>query len=66
MGFTSNNIVTIGSTKVDGGEADFLGFQLYFTVPTSLAPGTYPLFVTSDLGETNHVTVTVIGTSVAP
>jgi uncharacterized protein (TIGR03437 family) len=60
-GFTSNNFVTIGATKVAGGAADFVGFQLYFTVPTSLAPGTYPLFVTSDLGETNRVTITVIG-----
>jgi hypothetical protein len=58
IGFTSHNKVWIGSTSVDS-EADerYPQYQLYFTIPNSLAVGSYALAVTNDLGASNELTL---------
>jgi len=58
VGFTSHNTVWIGSTSVDS-EADdrYPQYGLYFTIPDSLAAGTYPLYVSNDLGKSNEITL---------
>jgi hypothetical protein len=58
VGFTFHNTVWIGSTSVES-EADdrYPQYGLYFTIPDSLAAGTYPLYVTNDLGKSNQITL---------
>jgi hypothetical protein len=60
VGFTSHNTVWIGSASLDS-EADdrYPQYQLYFTIPRSLEPGSYALSVTNDLGKSNEITLTL-------
>ncbi len=60
VGFTSSNTVWIGSVSmISQPEERFPQYGLYFTVPGSLGPGTYPLYVTNDLRKSNEIVLTV-------
>jgi hypothetical protein len=59
--FLRNDTAWIGSTAIP---AHWVGgrirrFQLEFTAPDSLAPGSYPFYVTNDLGKSNVANVVV-------
>ncbi len=59
-GFTSHNTVWIGSTNAESEPDDRLPqFEFYFTIPNSLSAGTYPFWVTNDLGKSNEITLTL-------
>jgi hypothetical protein len=61
IGFTSSSTVFIGTTAVPAeGDPRFPQSGLYFTVPTSLKPGSYSLYVSDELGKSNEVAVTVV------
>lgn len=60
-GFTSNNTVWIGTTNVAAKSDDrFPQYGLNFSVPVSLQTGSYPLYVTNELGKTNVITAIVV------
>jgi hypothetical protein len=59
-GFTSNNTVWIGTVSAVAESDDrYPQFGVYFSVPASLQPGKYSLYITNELGKSNVVTVTV-------
>lgn len=63
IGFTSHSTVFIGTTAVPAeGDPRFPQFGLYFTVPATLKPGSYLLYVSDELGKSNEVAVTVTET----
>jgi len=71
-GYLTENTVWIGSTsttgRISGGRMTVLCSSdprslfrpcLDFTAPASLAPGTYPIYFTNELGKSNILTITV-------
>jgi hypothetical protein len=60
VGFTAYSIVFIGTTSTPAeGDPRFPQYGLYFTVPTSLKPGSYRLYVSDELGKSNEVAVII-------
>jgi hypothetical protein len=61
FGLLRTNTVWIGATSVAApwDEHQPRAFYLYFTAPASLAPGTYPFYITNELGKSDVLTVTV-------
>lgn len=61
IGFTSNTTVHIGETTVPAeGDSWYPQFSQHFTVPSSVQPGSYLVYVSDELGKSNEVAAIVV------